>query len=106
MSEHSDEHGILADITSVAAFLSGSIGSFSKEVVGHIARELISADSLLPEKRSESEEQAEDGLVVKRVTKNEDGNWQIESEHPAWPSVPWDEGNVVIGEVRWAVVTF
>ena len=68
MSEHSDEHGILADITSVAAFLSGSIGSFSKEVVGHIARELISADSLLPEKRSESEEQAEDGSVVKRFT--------------------------------------
>ena len=47
MTEHSDERRALADIISLAAFLSGSIGSFSKEVVGHIARELISADSFI-----------------------------------------------------------
>ena len=48
----------------------------------------------------------EDGLVVKRAGKDNEGNWQIESENPAWPPVPWTDGTEVIGEVRWAARTF
>ncbi len=48
----------------------------------------------------------EDGLVVKRVGKDTEGNWQIESEHPAWPPVPWSDTTEIIGEVRWAARTF
>ena len=48
----------------------------------------------------------EDGLVVKRVGRDEEGNWQIESEHPAWPPVPWTDTTEIIGEVRWAARTF
>ena len=47
-----------------------------------------------------------DGLIVKRVGRDDQGNWQIESEHPSWPPVPWDAANVIIGEVRWCAVTF
>ena len=47
----------------------------------------------------------EDGLVVKRAGKDAEGNWRIESEHPAWPPVPWSETTDIIGEVRWYGVT-
>ena len=48
----------------------------------------------------------EDGLVVKRVGRDEEGNWLIESEHPAWPPVPWSDTTEIIGEVRWAARVF
>ncbi len=48
----------------------------------------------------------EDGLVVKRVGRDEERNWQIESEHPAWPPVPWSDTTEIIGEVRWLGRTF
>ena len=48
----------------------------------------------------------EDGLVVKRAGKDAEGNWQIESEHPAWPPVPWSDTTDIIGEVRWTARTF
>ena len=48
----------------------------------------------------------EDGLVVKRAGKDAEGNWQIESEHPAWPPVPWSDTTEIIGEVRWLGRTF
>ena len=47
----------------------------------------------------------EDGLVVKRAGKDEDGNWQIESEHPSYPPVPWENDTEIIGEVLWYAVT-
>ena len=47
----------------------------------------------------------EDGLVVKRVGRDEEGNWRIESEHPAWPPVPWSDTTEIIGEVRWVART-
>ena len=47
----------------------------------------------------------EDGLVVKRAGKDAEGNWRIESEHPAWPPVPWSDTTEIIGEVRWYGVT-
>ena len=47
-----------------------------------------------------------DGLVVKRVGRDEEGNWRIESEHPAWPPVPWSDETEIIGEVRWTARTF
>ena len=47
-----------------------------------------------------------DGLVVKRAGKDAEGNWQIESEHSAWPPVPWSDTTEIIGEVRWAARTF
>ncbi len=48
----------------------------------------------------------EDGLVVKRVGRDEEGNWRIESEHPAWPPVPWSDTTEIVGEVRWLGRTF
>ena len=48
----------------------------------------------------------EDGLVVKRVGRDEEGNWLIESEHPAWPPVPWSDTTEIVGEVRWLGRTF
>ena len=48
----------------------------------------------------------DDGLVVKRVGRDEEGNWRIESEHPAWPPVPWSDPTEIIGEVRWMARTF
>ena len=48
----------------------------------------------------------EDGLVVKRLRKDEEGDWQIVSENPAWPSAPWSDDAEIIGEVRWAARTF
>ena len=47
----------------------------------------------------------EDGLVVKRAGKDAEGNWQIESEHPSYPPVPWENDTEIIGEVRWYGVT-
>ena len=47
----------------------------------------------------------EDGLVVKRAGKDNEGNWRIESENPAWPPVPWSDTTEIIGEVRWYGVT-
>ena len=47
----------------------------------------------------------EDGLVVKRVGRDAEGDWQIESEHSAWPPVPWTDTTEIIGEVRWSAVT-
>ena len=48
----------------------------------------------------------EDGLVVKRVGRDKEGNWQIESEHSAWPPVPWSDTTEIVGEVRWLGRTF
>ena len=48
----------------------------------------------------------EDGLVVKRAGKDEEGRWQIVSDHPAWGTVPWADGTEIIGEVRWSAVTY
>ena len=48
----------------------------------------------------------DDGLVVKRAGKDKEGNWQIVSEHPAWPPTSWPNETEVIGEVRWAARTF
>ena len=48
----------------------------------------------------------EDGLVVKRVGRDAEGDWHIESEHSAWPPVPWSDTTEIIGEVRWAARTF
>ena len=43
-----------------------------------------------------------DGIVVKRLERGDDDQWQVISDHPAWPPQPWDDGNEIIGEVRWA----
>ena len=47
----------------------------------------------------------EDGLVVKRVGKDTEGNWQIESDNEDWEPVPWSRDAEIIGEVRWYGVT-
>ena len=48
----------------------------------------------------------EDGLVVKRVKKDAEGQWQIVSDNPDWQAVPWSGDTEIIGEVRWAARTF
>ena len=42
----------------------------------------------------------EDGLVVKRADKDEDG-WRLVSDHTAWAPVPWPQTAEVVGEVKW-----
>ncbi len=48
----------------------------------------------------------EEGLVVKRVGKDEEGRWQSVSDHPDWETVPMLYGTEIIGEVRWSAVTY
>ena len=48
----------------------------------------------------------EDGLIVKRVGKDEEGDWQMVSDHPGWPPAPWPDETELIGEVRWVARTF
>ena len=43
----------------------------------------------------------EEGLVVKRAGKGENGGWQLVSDHPRWPDAPWPDDAAIIGEVRW-----
>ena len=47
-----------------------------------------------------------DGLVVKRMGRNEEGNWRIESDNEDWEPVPWADDTEIIGEVRWVARTF
>ena len=48
----------------------------------------------------------EDGLVVKRAGKDEDGGWQLLSDHPEWKPQPWPDGAEIIGEVKWMAREF
>ena len=43
----------------------------------------------------------EEGLVVKRAGKGADGGWQLVSDHPRWPDVPWPDDAAIVGEVKW-----
>ena len=47
----------------------------------------------------------EDGLIVKRLRKDEDGNWLLVSDHPRWKPLPWPHTAEVIGEVKWVAKT-
>ena len=47
----------------------------------------------------------EDGLVVKRLGKDDAGGWELRSDNPAWETVPMRRGDEVIGEVRWFAST-
>ena len=47
----------------------------------------------------------EEGLVVKRMGKDEKGRWVVVSDNPGWETVPLTYGAEVIGEVRWAAKT-
>ena len=48
----------------------------------------------------------EDGVVVKRLGRDQDGNWNILSDNQVWPPIPWTTDVKVIGEVRWAARVF
>ena len=43
----------------------------------------------------------DDGVVVKRAGRDEDGGWTMLSEHPSWEPVPWPKDAVTIGQVVW-----
>ena len=43
----------------------------------------------------------DDGLIVKRLGKDEQGNWLLVSDHEDWEPVLWPKETVVIGEVKW-----
>ena len=45
-----------------------------------------------------------DGLVVKRLDKDDNG-WQLTSDHPAWKPVAWTDDTQIIGQVRWMAKT-
>ncbi len=48
----------------------------------------------------------EEGLVVKRLGLDEKGRWEMLSDNPAWEPALLTYGSEIIGEVRWAAVTF
>ena len=48
----------------------------------------------------------EDGLVVKRLGKDDAGGWVLLSDNPGWETVPMHRGDEIIGEVRWMGWTF
>ena len=48
----------------------------------------------------------EDGLVVKRAGKDEEGRWQVVSDNPKWETVPMLYDTDIIGEVRWSGRTY
>ena len=48
----------------------------------------------------------EEGLVVKRLGKDEKGRWLVVSDNPDWPPAPLLYGTDIIGEVRWMGRTF
>ena len=43
---------------------------------------------------------AEDGPVVKRLHRTEDG-WQLVSDNTAYKPIPWPRDGQVIGQVMW-----
>lgn len=47
----------------------------------------------------------DDGLVVKRASKNS-GRWQLVSDHPAYSPMEWTDNDQLIGEVVWMARTF
>ena len=50
----------------------------------------------------------EDGLVVKRLERDEAGAWLLTSDAgpPDWPPTPWPDGAELIGEVAWSARTY
>ncbi len=52
----------------------------------------------------------DEGLVVKRAERDGAGRWLMLSdnkdESEKYPPVPWKRGDRLIGEVRWAGITF
>ena len=44
-----------------------------------------------------------DGLIVKRMGKDEDGGWLLVSDNdsPDWQDAPWPDDAIVVGEVKW-----
>ena len=42
----------------------------------------------------------EDGPVVKRLQRDEDG-WQLVSDNTAYKPIPWPDGAVVLGQIMW-----
>ena len=63
---------------------------------------------IVDRKRTEPREErifvmrTEDGVVVKRLSKDEDGRWQVVSDNPKWETVPMLYDTDIIGEVRWS----
>ena len=45
--------------------------------------------------------ETDEGMMVKRVGRDADGGWRLDSDNPAWGSVPWPVDAKVFGEVRW-----
>ena len=43
----------------------------------------------------------DDGLVVKRAGRDDAGAWELLSDHPSWPPLPWPDDADVIGQIRW-----
>ena len=48
----------------------------------------------------------EEGLVVKRLGRDEMGRWEILSDNPDWRVTPMSPGTEISGEVRWMGRTF
>ena len=67
---------------------------------------------LVDRKRGEPHEgriyvmRTDEGLVVKRLDKDEKGRWLVVSDNPDWPPAPMLYGTDIIGEVRWLGRTF
>jgi len=42
-----------------------------------------------------------EGMVAKRAVRDEDGGWQLVSDHPAWEPVAFPEDAVILDRVVW-----
>ena len=47
----------------------------------------------------------DNGLVVKRMDRDDCSGWVLRSDHPKRKTVPWPRGAEIIGEVRWLART-
>ena len=72
----------------------------------------VGCSILVDRKRTEPNEgriyvmRTDEGLVVKRLGKDEKGRWLVVSDNPGWPPAPLLYGTDIIGEVRWSAVTY
>ena len=47
----------------------------------------------------------DDGLIVKRAGKGDDGGWLLVSDHPTWKPIRWPGDAETVGQVMWTART-
>ena len=47
----------------------------------------------------------DDGLVAKRLVRDEASTWFLNSDYPKWPPIPWSNDMEIIGQILWTART-